>query len=186
MEMAKIGYARVSSTAQDYQGQVEALKAAGCERIYSEKVSGKSIDKRVQFQKLMRDILPGDTVYVAKLDRLARSSRDLANILHEIEAQGCGFVSLGESWCDTSTPVGKLMTTVMSGIAEFERGIIKARCDEGIARARKLKVKFGRKAKLNDEQKRDIAKRRADGETFESLALEYDVGLATIYRALNA
>jgi DNA invertase Pin-like site-specific DNA recombinase len=102
IEMAKIGYARVSSLAQDYQGQVDALKAAGCETIYSEKVSGKSTDDRRQFKRLMKDLLPGDTVVVTKLDRLARSSRDLHNILHELQGLSCGFLSLGESWCDTN------------------------------------------------------------------------------------
>ncbi len=113
--MAKIGYARVSSKSQDYQGQMAALKAAGCEKIYSEKVSGKNTKDRREFNKLMKALLPGDTVYVAKLDRLARSSRDLANILHDLDEGGCGFVSLGESWCDTSTPVGRLLVTVLSG-----------------------------------------------------------------------
>jgi DNA invertase Pin-like site-specific DNA recombinase len=79
---------------------------------FSEKVSAKSIDKRVQFQKLMRDVMPGDTVVVAKLDRLCRSTRDLANILGELTAQQCGFISLGESWADTTTSVGRLMLTI--------------------------------------------------------------------------
>ena len=83
--MAKIAYARVSSNTQDYRSQVDALKAAGCEQIYSEKVSGKSTNGRMQFEKLMKDLLPGDTVMVTKLDSLARSSRDLPNILHELQ-----------------------------------------------------------------------------------------------------
>ena len=94
------GYARVSSKAQDHAAQVEALKAAGCEKIYSEKQSGKSRDGRPEFGKLMKALLPRDTIVVTKLDRLARSSRDLHNILHELENFSCGFVSLGESWCD--------------------------------------------------------------------------------------
>src|SRR5690242_13658401 len=107
-DMRKIGYARVSSNTQDYQGQVDALKAAGCEKIYSEKVSAKSTNSRREFEKLMKDLLPGDTVVVAKLDRLARSSRDLHNIIHELQSQGCGFVSLGEAWCDTTAAHGRL------------------------------------------------------------------------------
>ena len=99
MEMAKVGYARVSSNTQDYQGRVDALKAFGCERIYSEKVSGKSTNGWRQFERLMKELLPGDTVVVAKLDRLARSSRDLHNIIHELDGLSCGFLSLGESWC---------------------------------------------------------------------------------------
>src|SRR4051794_35235259 len=121
----KYGYARVSSRAQDYTAQVEALKAAGCQRIYSEKASGKSTTGRPEFAKLLKALLPGDTVVVTKLDRLARSSRDLHNILHELEALSCDFISLGESWCDTTTAAGRLMMTVMGGIAEFERSLIR-------------------------------------------------------------
>ena len=97
IEMAKIGYARVSSNTQDYQGQVDSLKAAGCEKFYSEKASGKSTNGRREFERLLKDLLPGDIVVVCKLDRLARSSRDLHNILHELAALGCGFTSLGET-----------------------------------------------------------------------------------------
>src|SRR5262249_15114649 len=156
-EMAKAGYARVSSNTQDYQGQVDALKAAGCERIFSEKASGKSTNGRREFDKLMKALLPGDVVVVCKLDRLARSSRDLHNILHQLQELSCGFLSLGESWCDTTTDVGRLMLTIMGGISEFERGLIRKRTDEGIERARKLGTKFGRKPSLDDGQKRKIA-----------------------------
>jgi DNA invertase Pin-like site-specific DNA recombinase len=79
---------------------------------------------------LLKALLPGDTVVVTKLDRPARSSRDLHNILHQLEEMSCGFVSLGESWCDTTTDVGRLMLTIMGGIAEFERGLIHKRTDE--------------------------------------------------------
>lgn len=182
--MAKIGYARVSSKSQDYQGQMAALKAAGCEKIYSEKVSGKNTKDRREFNKLMKALLPGDTVYVAKLDRLARSSRDLANILHDLDEGRCGFVSLGESWCDTSTPVGRLLVTVLSGVNEFERGLIRARCEEGIERARAKGTKFGRKVKLAPEQRRVAAARYAKGETQAELAKVYEVSEATMYRAL--
>ena len=127
----RYGYARVSSNTQDYAAQVEALKAAGCGRIFSEKASGKSTNGRREFDRLMKSLVPGDTVLVTKLDRLARSSRDLHNILHELQEQGCGFVSLGESWCDTTTDVGRLVMTIMGGIAEFERSLIRKRCEEG-------------------------------------------------------
>ena len=126
--MMRYGYARVSSRTQDYSAQVDALKAAGCDRIFSEKRSGKSAKDRPEFNKLMRALVPGDTVVVSKLDRLARSSRDLHNILHELQERGCGFVSLGESWCDSTSEVGRLMLTIMGGIAEFERGLIRKRC----------------------------------------------------------
>jgi DNA invertase Pin-like site-specific DNA recombinase len=185
IEVAKIGYARVSSNTQDYRGQVDALKAAGCEKIYSEKASGKSTNGRKEFDKLMKDLLPGDTVVVTKLDRLARSSRDLHNILHELQGQSCGFVSLGESWCDTTTEVGRLMLTIMGGIGEFERGLIRKRCEEGIERAKRKGVTFGRKRKLDREMVRVAAERYAKGETMAELAEVYGVSEPTIWRALT-
>jgi DNA invertase Pin-like site-specific DNA recombinase len=181
----KYGYARVSSKTQDYAAQVDALKAAGCERIFSEKMSGKSAKDRPEFGKLMKALLPGDAVVVTKLDRLARSSRDLHNILHELQALSCGFVSLGETWCDTTTDVGRLMLTIMGGIAEFERGLIRKRCEEGIERARRKGTKFGRPTALDESEKRMIADRYAKGETMTDLAAEYEVGLGTIWRALQ-
>ena len=183
--MTKYGYARVSSKGQDYAAQVEALKAAGCERIYSEKASGKSTNGRPEFNRLMKALLPGDTVVVVKLNRLARSSRDLHNIIHDLEGLSAGFQSLGESWCDTTTDVGKLMLTIMGGIAEFERSLIRKRTDEGIERARKLGRKFGRKSALDDGEKRVIAELYAKGKTMPELAAEYEVGVGTIWRALN-
>jgi DNA invertase Pin-like site-specific DNA recombinase len=133
----------------------------------------------------MKAINPGDTVVVTKLDRLARSSRDLLNILHDLEEGACGFVSLGETWCDTTSDVGKLVVTIMSGIAEFERKLITARCEEGIAKARANGKKFGRPSALDVGQRRKIAERYAAGETMAELAREYECGEATIWRALQ-
>ena len=181
----RYGYARVSSNGQDHQAQVDALKAAGCERIFSEKKSAKTAAARPEFNKLMRALVPGDTIVVTKLDRLVRSSRDLHNVLHELQELDCGFVSLREAWCDTTTPVGKLMMTIMGGIAEFERELIRSRCDEGIARAKAKGTKFGRKAKLDPGQKRKIGERYASGETMAALAIEYDVSEPTIWRAIQ-
>jgi DNA invertase Pin-like site-specific DNA recombinase len=181
----RYGYARVSSVTQDYNGQIAALEAAWCERIFREKVSGKSTNGRREFEKLIRALAPGDVVLVTKLDRLARSSRDLHNILHELAERGCGFVSLGEPWCDTTTDVGRLVMTIMGGIAEFERGLIRKRCDEGIQRAKDKGTKFGRKALLDPGQKRRIAERYANGETMAKLAVDYEVSEPTIWRALR-
>src|SRR4249919_100932 len=181
----KFGYARVSSNTQDHAAQVEALKAAGCERIYSEKASGKSTSGRPEFAKLMKAPNHGDVVTVVKLDRLARSSRHLHNILHELQERGCGFVSLGESWCDTTTEVGRLMLTIMGGIAEFERGLIRRRCEEGIERAKANGKQFGRPTALDHGQRRRVAERYAAGETMAELARDYDCGEATIWRALQ-
>jgi DNA invertase Pin-like site-specific DNA recombinase len=181
----RYGYARVSSKMQDHTAQIEALKAAGCDKVYSEKRSGKDIEGRPEFVKLMKALQPGDVIVVCKLDRLARSSRDLANIVHDIGEAGAGFVSLGDSWCDTTSSVGRLVFTIMSGMVQFERELIRARCDAGIERAKQKGVQFGRPARLSASEKRKIAERHAAGETIPALAAEYEVGLATIHRALG-
>jgi DNA invertase Pin-like site-specific DNA recombinase len=177
----RYGYARVSSGTQDYAGQCEALKGAGCARIYSEKASGRDRAGRPEFSRLMKALAPGDTVVVTKLDRLARSSRDLHNILHDLAERSCGFISLGEAWCDTTTDVGRLMLTIMGGIAEFERGLIRKRCEEGIARAKRKGTRFGRPSALDPGRRRKIAERYSAG----ALASDYGVGEATIWRALQ-
>jgi DNA invertase Pin-like site-specific DNA recombinase len=181
----RYGYARVSTSKQDTANQVDALKAAGCERIFTEKASGKSTDGRPEFKRLMKALNPGDTVVVTKLDRLARSSRDLLNILHDLKEGSCGFVSLGETWCDTTSDIGELVVTIMAGIAQFERKLILSRTEVGIAKAREQGKKFGRPSALDVGQKRKIADRYAAGETMAALAAEYEVGEATIFRALQ-
>ena len=162
-----------------------ALKAAGCERIYSEKASGKSTNGRPELAKLMKALLPGDAVAVTKLDRIARSSRDLHNIIGELKDRGCGFISLGDSWCDTTSDVGRLVLAIMGGIAEFERELIRKRCQAGIERAKARGTKFGRTSVLDAGQRKKIAERYADGETMAELARDYDCGEATIWRALR-
>ena len=133
----------------------------------------------------MQRLQPGDVVVVTKLDRLARSSKDLHNILHELAEKGCGFTSLGEAWCDTTTDVGRLMLTIMGGISEFERSLIRKRCFDGIARAKAKGTQFGRKPKLDAGQRRKIAERYAAGETMAELAIEYDVSEPTVWRVLQ-
>jgi DNA invertase Pin-like site-specific DNA recombinase len=182
--MTKYGYARVSTDGQDHIAQVEALEAAGCKRFYAEKVSGKSTDGRHELAKMMKALVSGDTVVVTKLDRIARSSRDLHNIIGELQERGCGFISLGDSWCDTTSDVGKLLLAIMGGIAEFERELIRKRCLVGIERARAKGTKFGRPVKLDAGERRKIAERYAAGETMEALARDYDCGHSTIWRVL--
>src|SRR6266704_2456000 len=180
----RYGYARVSSKTQDHTGQVDALKASGCQRIYSEKASGKSRDRR-EFEKLLRILAPGDVVVVSKLDRLARSTRDLLNILHELRERECSFIALDEPWCDTASDFGQLVMTIMAGLAEWERKLIRKRCDDGIERAKVKGTAFGRKPRLDPGQRRKIAERYSAGETMAQLAKDYDCGPATIWRALQ-
>src|SRR6266436_5515617 len=117
-----VGYARVSTDGQTLEAQQAALKAAGVERVYAEKISGARSD-RAQLAKLLKALGEGDTVIVTRLDRLARSTRDLLNILHAIGKAGATFKSLADSWADTTTPHGRLMVTILGGLAEFEARI---------------------------------------------------------------
>src|SRR6516225_6806368 len=118
--MAIIGYARVSTDGQSLQLQTEALHQAGAARVYSEKQSGVYTD-RPQLAKAIAALAEGDCLVVCKLDRLARSTRDLLNTLNTIGKVGATFRSLGDAWADTTTPAGKLMLAVLGGLAEFER-----------------------------------------------------------------
>ena len=142
-EMATFGYARVSTRDQDLAGQIAELQAAGCGNIFKEKVSGAKTD-RPQLAKVIRRLESGDVLVVTRLDRLARSTRDLLNIIDAIGKAGAGFRSLHDAWADTTTPHGKLMVTVLGGLAEFERELIRARTDDGRKRAKARGVRFGR------------------------------------------
>jgi DNA invertase Pin-like site-specific DNA recombinase len=183
--MTHIGYARVSAVDQDFNGQIDKLKAAGCDKIFSEKVSAKSTNGRHALQKALDALKPGDTLIVVRLDRLARSIRDLLTLLDEIKAAGAHIKALEDPWLDTTTPHGELILTIMGGMAEFERKLIRARCDEGIKRAKARGTVFGRRAALGHGEKRKIAERYAAGETMRQLADEYEVGVGTIHRALR-
>jgi DNA invertase Pin-like site-specific DNA recombinase len=116
--------------------QHEALKAAGCVKVYSEKLSGARADNRPQLDRMLKALRPGDMVVVTRLDRLARSTRDLLNILDQVTAAGASFKSLADAWCDTTTAHGKLLITILGGLAEFERSLILARTKTGTERAR--------------------------------------------------
>jgi DNA invertase Pin-like site-specific DNA recombinase len=178
------GYARVSTREQDLTIQREALRAAGCTKVYAEKMSGIRSD-RPQLARLLNAIEPGDTVIVTALDRLARSTLDLLNTIDVITKAGAQFRSLADTWCDTTTDHGKLMLTVLAGLAQFERSLIMKRTQAGITRARELGVTFGRPTKLNPRQRRMLAERYAKGETMAALASEFGVGEATVWRALH-
>src|SRR5262249_47373791 len=117
-----IGYARVSTDGQTLDAQQVALKAAGAERIYSEKISGAVIDRKA-LAKALAALEPGDVLLVTRLDRLARSTRDLLNTLDGIGKKGGDFRSLADTWADTTTPHGRLMVTILAGLAEFERAL---------------------------------------------------------------
>jgi DNA invertase Pin-like site-specific DNA recombinase len=175
------GYARVSTDGQTLDAQVAQLKAAGADKVFREKVSGASTN-RAQLARLMRTVGQGDVVVVTRLDRLARSTRDLLNVLAAIADQGAGFRSLKDAWADTTTSHGRLMLTVLGGLAEFERDLIRSRTSEGRERARAKGVRFGRKPKLTGHQIREALGRREAGELLVDIARSYNVSHSTISR----
>ena len=179
--MTTYGYARVSTTGQTLTTQKALLAKAGVERIYSEKISGVAA-KRPELERVLDELEAGDVLVVTKLDRLARSTLDLLRIVDQIGKEGAGFKSLGDPWADTTTPHGRLMLTVLGGIAEFERDLILQRTNEGRARALAEGIRFGRKPKLTKHQAREALKRVAAGEPLREIALSYNVDHSTISR----
>jgi DNA invertase Pin-like site-specific DNA recombinase len=179
--MPLFGYARVSTNGQDLSAQDAELMAAGCAKVFKEKVSGAKTD-RPELAKAISRLEPGDVLVVARLDRLARSTRDLLNVLDEIGKRGAGFKSLRDTWADTTTPHGRLMLTVLGGLAEFERELIRARTGEGRKRAKDRGVRFGRPRKMTPHQRQEALQRLAAGETMADVARTYAVDATTIGR----
>lgn len=175
------GYARVSTDGQSVEAQVEQLTAAGAGKVFRETASGAKTD-RAQLKRLVASLVAGDVVVVTRLDRLARSTRDLLNVLAQLSEAGAGFRSLGDVWADTTTAHGRLMLTILGGLAEFERELIRARTSEGRARAKARGVKMGAPPKLTPHQRREALERRAAGEAVREIARSYNVSHSTISR----
>jgi DNA invertase Pin-like site-specific DNA recombinase len=176
-----IGYARVSTDGQSVEAQEAALKAAGAGWVFAEKVSG-VVTERKALAKAIAALGSGDVLLVTRLDRLARSTRDLLNVLATISEKGAGFRSLADQWCDTTTAHGRLMLTVLGGLAEFERELIKARTSDGRRRAQARGVRFGRKPKLSPFQAQEAIARREAGEPLADIGRSYGVSHSTISR----
>jgi DNA invertase Pin-like site-specific DNA recombinase len=176
-----VGYARVSTDGQTLDAQHATLIAAGAERVFAEKVSG-AVTARKALAKALSALGSGDVLLVTRLDRLARSTRDLLNAIDTIAKAGAGFRSLADAWADTTTPHGRLMLTVLGGLAEFERELIRARTDEGRKRAQARGVRFGRKLKLTAHQRAEAIARRDAGELLAEIGRSYNVSHSTISR----
>ena len=179
--MPLFGYARVSTNGQDLAAQDAELRAFGCAKVFKEKASGARSD-RPELAKVIGRLEPGDVLVVVRLDRLARSTKDLLNVLDELSKRGAGFRSLKDTWADTTTPHGKLMLTVLGGLAEFERSLIAARTGEGRKRAQERGVRFGRPRKLTAHQRQEVLQRIAAGETQADIARLLNVSPPTISR----
>jgi DNA invertase Pin-like site-specific DNA recombinase len=183
--MSIIGYARVSTDGQTLESQQSALTAAGATKVFAEKISGAVTDRK-QLGKAIAALGVGDVLLVTRLDRLARSTRDLLNTLDAIGKAQAGFRSLADTWADTTTPHGKLMITILGGLAEFERSLILARTSEGRVRAKARDVRFGRKPTLTAHQRAEALARRAAGEACVEIARSYAVSHSTISRLAEA
>jgi len=182
--MPLFGYARVSTRDQDLAAQDAELRAAGCAKVFKEKVSGAKTD-RPELAKVIGRLEPGDVLVVTRLDRLARSTRDLLNVIAAVSERGAGFKSLKDTWADTTTAHGRLMLTVLGGLAEFERELIRSRTGEGRKRAKERGVRFGRPRKLTPHQRQEAIQRLAAGETQADVARTYNVDATTIGRLLG-
>ena len=163
--------------------QLEQLRKAGCNsrNIYREKVTGARADRR-ELNRMLGKLGPGDVVTVTRIDRLARSTFDLFAIVKRIVDAKAQFRSLAEPWADSSSSTGRLMLAVLGGLADVERDLIRTRTAEGRARAKAQGKAMGRPPFLTPEQKKEAARRRAQGATLQELAKSYNVSRATISR----
>ena len=179
-----IGYARVSTDDQDLTCQRAELHTAGCTRIFAEKITGTHA-KLPELGRMLDHLRAGDVVTVTRLDRLARSTRDLLDIAEQLQARGAGLRSLAEPWADTTTPAGRMVLTVFAGIAEFERSLIIERTRNGREAAKARGVQFGRRPILTPGQIEHASELLSAGRTAAETAGLLGVHRATLYRALR-
>lgn len=180
-----LGYARVSTDDQDLTNQRAELQAAGCTKLFSEKITGTQRN-RPELARLLDHLRPGDVVTVTRLDRLARSTRDLLDIAEQLQTKGAGLRSLAEPWADTTTPAGRMVLTVFAGIAEFERSLIIDRTRQGREAAKERGVKFGPRPTLTETQithARELIDQ--EGYSVREVAAILGVHRSTLYRAIE-
>ena len=175
------GYARVSTDAQDLAPHVAQLKAAGCEKVFREKITGTTAD-RPQLRKLLSVLAHGDVVIIPAVDRLSRDTTDLLVIAREMQEAGAGIRSLAEPFLDTTSDFAEIVFAILGVAAKLERRRILERTARGRADAKARGIKFGRKPKLTAHQQREATNRLKRGETQRSVARSYNVSQATISR----
>lgn len=179
------GYARVSTAEQSLDSQLDSLKAAGAEEIIQEKITGTKAD-RPELNRLLDKLRKDDVIVITDLTRLSRSTKDLFNLVEQIENKGANIKSLKENWLDTTTPQGKLMFTLMAGISQFERDLISQRTKEGLAAARARGKKGGRKPKLDDNKKKAIYELYQQKKaTVKSICDMFNISKPTLYKVVN-
>lgn len=182
MTAVTYGYGRVSTTDQDLGIQEAALKAAGCTVIRAEKVSGTSLAGRTELETLLAFMRPGDTLVVTRIDRLARSLRDLQNLVHALRERGVHLKATDQP-VDTSTAAGKAFLDMLGVFAEFETNLRRERQMEGIQAAKQRGIYKGRKATIKVE---DVRRLRAEGLGATDIAERLGIARASVYRSLQA
>ncbi len=181
--MTNIGYARVSSTGQNLEVQLDKLTHHGCDRIFREKRSGTNTTARTKWRECMQYLRRGDTLVITKLDRLARSMVDLTAITAELNKKDVELIVLDQK-IDTTTPEGKLLFHMLGAVAEFETEIRAERQRDGIAKALEKGTRFGAKSKLTPEQLTEMRKKREEGVLIRELMVEFGLSKASVYRLL--
>ena len=180
----RLGYARVSTGEQTLTGQCQRLSAAGCEKLFEEKISG-AARNCPKLEKLIEQLRKGDVLVVTRLDRLARSTSELLRIAERITEKKAGLQSLDEPWADTTSPSGRMVMTIFAGIAEFERTLILSRTQDGRLAAQARGVAFGRPKKMLPDQQELARELVRDGKSISAVARTFNVHPATIYRVLD-
>jgi DNA invertase Pin-like site-specific DNA recombinase len=179
----RIGYSRVSTTDQDTAAQVMRLEAAGCQRIFEETISSR-VEHRPQLQACLEYLREGDALVTVRLDRLARSTRELLEIAQGLESRGIDLVVLDQA-IDTSTPAGKLMFAVLAAIAQFERDLIRERTLDGLARAKAQGKVGGRRPTIAGQRAQLVKRLAAEGQSVRQIAASIDASPSAVHRLLS-
>jgi len=180
----KVGYARVSSTGQNLQSQLEALTAIGCTKIFEEKKSGTKVDNRPQLKEALDFVREGDDFYVTRLDRCSRSVKDLHSIVDTLNAKSVAFKAT-EQDLDTSTSAGRLMIGLLSIVSAFETDLRAERQADGIKSAQARGVKFGSKPIFDSERTIEALAKKDQGMTNQAIADEYGIGRSTLLKYIS-
>lgn len=181
----KVGYARVSSTGQNLESQIEALEKAGCEKIFEEKKSGTQLNTRTELKNAIEFVRNGDIFVVTRLDRCSRNVADLHNIVETLNKKGVSFKAT-EQDLDTSTSTGRLMIGLLSIVSAFETDLRAERQADGIKSALKRGVKFGRSSKIENKQVKEIIELQKNGEyTNQQIADKFGIGRSTLLRYVS-
>lgn len=179
-----IGYARVSTAGQNLEGQCDSLLQAGCERIYSEKISGVKA-QRPELERMLDALREGDTVVITELTRLGRSVKELFAIIEKVHEAGASIKSLREIWLDTTTPQGNLLFTIFAGLSQFERDLIRQRTKSGLEAARARGRKGGRPKSNQNQISLALKLYNSKLHTIKEITKLTGISRATLYRYIK-